>query len=302
MTAPVTDERLHLPWNLTAAIYAVASRVARIAIAVMAFVTRGFVPSGLGLWLIAEPHRFGRAGRTHLPFQALEARSADGLRLHGWLFSPDTTPKGIVVYLHGKDQSRGPGAKVAERYVPKGFAVLTFDQRGHGASEGKFCTYGIHEVSDLERLLDLAPKAPVYLIGESLGGSVGLLTAAADSRIAGLVAAAPYADLEQTIRERAGALKVDPSLARFEREAGIRLAEAAPLAVAPRIRVPVLLVHGSRDRSTQLHHSVDLFAALPGPKELVIVEGAAHGDILKHERVWQRIDAWLERVAVNAGA
>jgi pimeloyl-ACP methyl ester carboxylesterase len=199
--------------------------------------------------------------------------------------------------LHGKNQNRRAGAGVAERYVSKGFAVLAFDQRAHGASDGTYCTYGIRETDDLRRILDRVATLPVFVIGESLGVAVALQATAVDTRIQGVVAAASFADLESAVRDRTGNLRSGPSVDRFEREAGVRVADASPKNAARHIRVPVLLIHGARDRSTPLHHSKEIFAALAGPKELLQVEGAGHGDILKHPQVWEHIDRWLERVA-----
>ena len=65
---------------------------------------------------------------------------------------------------------------------------MTFDFQGSGESEGRFTTLGLREVGDLLGALDFLSErtgvGPIGVLGNSMGGAVGLLTAARDSRIA----------------------------------------------------------------------------------------------------------------------
>ena len=40
-------------------------------------------------------------------------------------------------------------------------------------------------------------------------------------------------------------------------------------------------------------------AALAGPKELLMVNGAGHNQSLRSASTWNRIDAWIERVLMK---
>jgi alpha-beta hydrolase superfamily lysophospholipase len=293
--APTTGT-LRLPGSLIATAYTVGAALIRGGTRAAAVTTGGFVPSRLGAGLIGKPLRNRSLGRPRLPFEEIQHTTDDGVSLRGWLFRPEAEPRGLLVYLHAMNWNRRAGASLADRYVSKGFAVLTYDQRGHGLSGGARCTYGVRETFDLRELLDRTAMAPIFLFGHSLGAAIAV-QAGADPRVRGIVAASPYADLESAIRERAFGLDVAESMARFEREAGIRIADASPRDAAAKVRAPVLLIHGALDRSTPIRHSERILASLPGPKELLRVEGAGHGDILKHEQVWEHIDAWLARVA-----
>jgi dipeptidyl aminopeptidase/acylaminoacyl peptidase len=118
--------------------------------------------------------------------------------------------------------------------------------------------------------------------------------------VAGVIAVASFSDVETVARERApffaSAGQVTEALALAEREAKFPVAEASPRKAAPRIRVPVLLIHGAEDDETPPDHSRRIHDALGGPKELLLVEGAGHGDALRPQ-AWQRIEAFLERVS-----
>jgi dipeptidyl aminopeptidase/acylaminoacyl peptidase len=79
-----------------------------------------------------------------------------------------------------------------------------------------------------------------------------------------------------------------------EQQAGFQVSAAAPVAAAPRIKAPVLLIHGDVDRKTPLAHSRRVFAALSGPKRLLVVPGAGHTESLNGREVWLEIDRWID--------
>jgi pimeloyl-ACP methyl ester carboxylesterase len=183
------------------------------------------------------------------------------------------------------------------RSVPRGYDVLAYDSRAHGASGGEYCTYGYHERHDLSRALDAVGAHDAILIGVSLGGAVALQAAAIEPRVKGVIAVAPFADLASIVRDRSPwfATEADraAALAGAGRLAGFDPNEASPVRAAPRITVPVLLIHGARDGKTPPEHSRRIFRALGDPKELCIIASAGHDDILARAGTWRVIECWL---------
>jgi pimeloyl-ACP methyl ester carboxylesterase len=220
--------------------------------------------------------------------------------LRGWLYPASGASLGItVVYLHGSADNRDSGNWIAERLVPKGYDVLAYDGRAHGESTGDACTYGVLEKQDLRRVLDQLGIRRALLIGASLGAAVALQAAPDDPRVIGVVAASTFSDLETIARDRAPATMREGQIRdAFElagKQAGFRVADASPLRAASRIAVPVLLVHGAEDRETSPEHSRRVYAVLPGPKTLRIVEGAGHnGPLLA---VWPEVERWIDQAA-----
>jgi dipeptidyl aminopeptidase/acylaminoacyl peptidase len=70
--------------------------------------------------------------------------------------------------------------------------------------------------------------------------------------------------------------------------------EVSPVRAAASIRVPVLLIHGEKDRDTGPDHSRRIYDALAGEKRLIVVPGAAHGQSLSGANVWSEIEVWVE--------
>ena len=209
----------------------------------------------------------------------------------------------MIVYLHGVADNRGSGVGIAQRFGPKGYDVLTYDSRAHGESEGEECTYGFHEKRDLSRALDAIGAERAVLFGSSLGAAVALQAAAEDPRVRGVIAQSPFSDLEAVVRERAPWMATRAEIAAAfkiaEQRARFRIADVSPRLAAPRIRVPVLLIHGERDRETPADHSRRIYEALAGPRRLIVVPGAGHNDTLKDEEVWREIEAWLGTVGYS---
>ena len=259
----------------------------------------GDVRAYLGARAIVHAIRLPVWAEPSLPYEEVSLRGHDQIVLRGWLFLPAGAPRGLVVTLHGKDSNRWQqGVEAARRFVPRGWAVLAFDQRAHGASGGEFCTYGVKESRDVSAILDQLAISPVLLVGESLGAAVALQTAASDERVIGVVAAAPFSDLATIVREQAVRLGMGDATARdamneAEHIAGFRIDDASPLRAAEHIRVPVLLLHGTRDRYIAPAHSRRILARLPQTAKLVHLEGVPHPNVLRRPEAWGAIGRWF---------
>ena len=102
--------------------------------------------------------------------------TADGLLLHvrEW---PCSNARGSVLIVHGLGEHIGRYAHVAAQLNGWGWAVVGYDQRGHGTSEGG--RGGLHRsddlLHDLALLIDTARarhRGPLVLLGHSMGGLV----------------------------------------------------------------------------------------------------------------------------------
>jgi len=144
----------------------------------------------------------------------------DGLTLHvqHWPADPAAGPaRGVAVIVHGLGEHSGRYDGLARRLAAQGFAVVGYDQRGHGRSPGARGRIARDDslLADLSRVIDLARKAhpgPLLLIGHSLGGLVaarfvaeGVQAAAAGwaRRVDALVLSSPAFDAGTSALQRA---------------------------------------------------------------------------------------------------
>jgi hypothetical protein len=69
---------------------------------------------------------------------------------------------------------------------------------------------------------------------------------------------------------------------------GTKITDAAPLKAVPRIKVPVLFIHGAADTLVPPVMMGELFAACKVKKEKLIIEEAGHGDamVTDREKYW----------------
>ena len=187
--------------------------------------------------------------------------------------------------------------------LQKRFRVLSFDWRGHGASEAPAGDYTIGELAgDALAVADAAGARRFSYLGISLGGMVGMwLGIHAGDRIEKLVLsntsakmpAAGWADRIAKIRAGGIEAVVDPVLQRWftprylaRADAGFASTRAAFFAVDPigyigccaairdmdltpdlaSIRAPTLVIAGSKDVATPKEMGAAIAAAIPGAR------------------------------------
>ncbi len=259
------------------------------------------MPPSWGANALLHPSRRSVTSQPTHPFEAVDLEGV-GVKLKGWWFHTNA-PRGTVVYLHGVADNRGSSVGIADHFLRRGFDVLAYDSRAHGESTGGACTYGFYEKQDLHRVLDRVDAKPIILMGVSLGAAVALQEAAEDRRVGAIVAVSSYSDLRTVARERApffaSRRNIADAFALAEAEARFRADEVSPMAAAPHITAPTLLIHGDRDDETPPAHSSRIFAALHVPKRLIMVPGAGHNHVLD-AAVWHEIDGWLDVALASA--
>ena len=96
----------------------------------------------------------------------------------------------------------------AQLFLRKGFSALVPDSRAHGASEGRFATYGYLEADDIHRwvsfLLEKQKATEVYALGESMGAAILLSSLQIETRFKAVVAESSFSNFKQIAKERMG--------------------------------------------------------------------------------------------------
>lgn len=231
------------------------------------------------------------------------------VRLEADLFEPSSRPALAVVLCHGlpsgspKDPDDPGYPGLARRLAERGSAAVAFSFRGCYGSDGDLSLRGW--IEDLRAVVDAVVErvdAPVALAGSSLGGSVALLEASGDDRVAGVATLAAPASLDDLGEPRGAFLERVrdiglirtagfPSDPRAWEEEFVRL---RPEDAATRLgERPLLVVHGTADNVVPVEHAHRIARAASGPVELVELEGAGH-QLRRDEGAVSALTRWLD--------
>jgi uncharacterized protein len=127
-----------------------------------------------------EPGQPFTPERAKLAFQELTLTAADGTRLHAWWLpaKPGMEVKGTVLHLHGNGGNLAWHLGGSYWLPEQGYQVLMIDYRGYGLSEGTPSLPAVYQ--DIGAALDWLEQAPgvqgkpLVLLGQSLGGAMGI--------------------------------------------------------------------------------------------------------------------------------
>ena len=80
--------------------------------------------------------------------------------------------------------------------------------------------------------------------------------------------------------------------------AGYSFTEASSLEQIKKAKVPVLFIHGSEDNFVHTDMVYQVYDACPSPKQLLVVEGAGHGNSYSHdpELYFDTVFSFLEEI------
>ena len=205
---------------------------------------------------------------VHIDFAS--AQTGDPVRLHGlWLGQPRADAP-VLLYLHGARWDVRGSAHRMRRMHELGFAVLGIDYRGFGQSTQALPSEA-YAYEDARAAWDWLARQhaqrPRYVFGHSLGSAVAVHLATEVSDVAGLIVEGSFTSIPDVVSSFPwGWLPVSPLITqRFDSASRIT-----------KLRVPVLVVHGSEDRLIRPELGRALFDKAPEPKRFVMVEGGSH--------------------------
>ena len=225
-----------------------------------------------------------------LTYRDVELTTDDGERLHGWWVKRRAGALGHVLLCHGNAGNVGDRVVHAEVLTAAGFDVLLFDYRGYGSSSGRPDEPGTYRDARAARRWlaaqgDVDPARVLYL-GESLGGAVAL-ELALEHPPAGLVLLSAFTSVRDMARMH---YRLIPAAVVPDAYPSLRLIAG--------LRAPLLVLHGEDDMIVPVEHARALFAAAPAPKQLRVIRGVGHNDIvsLAGTRLAELLAAWARRI------
>jgi uncharacterized protein len=208
-----------------------------------------------------------------------------------FLYANTPKPKGTIIMVHGIGGFKEGFLGFAKILSDNGYNTIIYDQRAHGKSDGKYCTFGFYEKYDVSKFVDIAeakfPNLPVGIQGSSMGGAVALQALAVEKRLKFGIVESTFNRLEDIVMEygedyfkfksRWLAQRV---LSKSAEIAHYKPFDIKPVEAAAQIEQPMLLVHGDKDTKVPIAFNQENFAALKSrEKEFYTVHGAGHLDV-----------------------
>jgi esterase/lipase len=243
---------------------------------------------------------------SHFKRKNLVIKSFDGVKLSARLtYSNTDETKGTIILLHGIRSNKNTFLDLSKFLAENGFNSVALDSRAHGESEGQFCTFGVNEKKDIQKVIDyLSEYEDINHIGtwgQSLGGAIGLQAMGFDKRIKFGIIESTFSDFKIIVNDyfdlHAGfsfapfsnyLVNRTGSIAEFDAE------EAKPIKYCEYINQPIIMVHGNADERINIKYGKANFSKLKSiHKEFIEMDSA------NHSNVWQvGGESYFERILV----
>lgn len=253
--------------------------------------------------LFATPFASSRArARAAQPDPAMrrETVALDGQTIASYVWGdPATQP--YVLLVHG-------WSSFGLRFLPwvahlraLGYAVVTFDQPGHGLSEGRYCT--LPEFADTVRAVGRHYGEAELAIAHSLGGAALALAQGEAWRARRLVLIAPAADMDAAATRyfrfvRLGEHLRRPFYAWLVKRTGVSVEQLQMHRHVRALGQPGLIVHDLDDADVPWEEGERYARHWPGAR-LLTTQGLGHHRVLDAPQVIESVLAFARGEAVG---
>lgn len=220
---------------------------------------------------------------------------------------------GSLVLVHGRRGRKEDYMLIAERFCAIGFRCILPDMPAHGDHPGAIACYGVKE-SHLPAMVLKETAAhfgfdpqPAGIMGISMGGAVSIRAVVGNEvpwRAAVFVST--FDTLDHAVSHQASSLvgawcggilrgmtgKV------YEWQTGMKIEAADSIALAPQLKCPVLIAHGTADRVIPIECGRRLFAALSPriEKRWIEIPAADHDNVLITDfPIYAEMAEWMLR-------
>ncbi len=242
-------------------------------------------------------------------------KARDGLSIEGYLSVPKgkTGPGALVVLPHGGPFSQDSNSfdTFSAYLVNKGYRVFQPNFRGSSGYGHQFLTqavgqYGMAMQDDItdgvQHLIEqkIADPKRICIMGASYGGYAALLGAARTPDLYQCsISFAGISDLREQRYSHRNYTSYNLAKKQYGEDTDL-LEQNSPLNMVEQIKVPVLLLHGTEDRSVPVKQSRMMAEELADEKKVFtyieIEDGTHHLDYLPHRKqTFEAIDAFLDK-------
>lgn len=197
----------------------------------------------------------------------IKLTTSDGAKISA-KFYENPNAAHTILFSHGNAEDIGEMDLMLAEFQKNGFAVLAYDYRGYGTSDGKAAEEKVYQDIDaafayLTNELKLPPEK-IIVHGRSLGSAVSI-DLAARQKVGGLIVESSFISAFRVLTK----YKIAP----FDKFQNISKIKS--------VKCPVLFIHGRKDRIIPFWHGEKLFAEANEPKFSLWIDEADHNNIFE---------------------
>ncbi len=217
-----------------------------------------------------------------LEYEDVTFVSKDETKLSGWFVKAGNAPKGTVIHFHGNAQNMTAHFSFVKWLPAEDFNLFVFDYRGYGQSEGEPTRRGVYEDSVAAiryvRERDDVDPQKLLVLGQSLGGANAIAAVGSGERegIKAVAIESAFYSYRSIVRDKMKGIPI-VSWFRYPLSLVVIGNGKSPGKVVENISpIPLLLIHGARDRTIPPHHGVKLFEKAEEPKLFWLLKDGRH--------------------------
>ena len=195
----------------------------------------------------------------------------DGVKLQILYFRHDQGSGKVVIYFHGNAGNLYGRIDEGTRIFSMGHDVVISGYRGYGRSTGEPTEEGVY--IDGRTVCDYAvdtlgyPLNKIFIYGRSIGTTVAV-NVSMGMEYGGVILVTPLTSAEDFIKEKYPDVFSGIGYGHFESEKKIN-----------RLKIPLLVIHGTSDEIIPYKLGVKLYNAYKGEKELITIKDGMHNDL-----------------------
>ena len=236
-------------------------------------------------------------------------KSKDNLNLHGFLIMNKEKSDKFIILVHGISIGYVGSLKYVETFYKRGFNILVIDQRRHGKSEGSYVGMGWHDRLDILKWIDLIIKenkdAKILLHGISMGAGTVMMVSGEElpENVKVIIEDCGYTSAKEQLAYNLKTMFKLPSFPILNFCSLITkikdnyfISEASAIKQLQKAKVPILFIHGDKDKFVPFYMLDKLYNACSSKKDKLIIKDVGHAksESLKSDLYWNKVEDFIK--------
>ena len=232
------------------------------------------------------------------------------VNLHSYEIKNIKESKIWVIAVHGYTDSANFMVPVAKQFLKYGYNVLMPNLRAHGKSEGKYIGMGWLDKDDIilwiDYLIATYGNIKIILYGISIGAATVMMASGEDlpSNVRMIIEDCGYTSVwDEFAYELKYLFKMPKFPALYNAniitkiKAGYSLKKASCVKQIKKSKLPILFIHGDKDKFVPFCMLDKLYEAAGEKKEKLVIQGAGHAEasLISPEKYWHTVRKFIKR-------